>query len=76
MNVKIASYHMIKVINKAKLPREPDDCSKEHLYAMCDKIINEEVIDQKAHRWLGYIQGCCCSFGIPLAKLKEINHIS
>lgn len=33
------------------------DASKEHLHAMLDKIESGEVSGDKAHRWLGYIQG-------------------
>ena len=33
------------------------DASKEHLHEMLDKIESGEVSGDKAHRWLGYIQG-------------------
>lgn len=33
------------------------DASREHLHAMLDKLESGEVSGDKAHRWLGYIQG-------------------
>lgn len=54
---------------------------KEHLTWMCDRIIGNEldterqrVEGEKAHRWIGWIQGCLYMNGIvTLDEMKELN---
>ena len=36
--------------------------SAQHCIDMCDRIINGDVSGEKAHRWLGWLQGCMCCF--------------
>lgn len=48
--------------------------SIEHLLEMITAIESGEVVGEKAHRWLGWIQGVvCCRGGALLEELKEIN---
>lgn len=60
MDVKIAANKMRDMINDSFLSEadEGDASSKAHLLGMCRKIEEGEVTGEKAHRWLGWIQGC------------------
>lgn len=50
------------------------DLSVGHILTMCDMIICGEVSDEKAHRWLGWIQACMCHGQVAtLKELKQIN---
>lgn len=52
----------------------PEACRPEHLYSMLDKMDSGEVAGEKAHRWLGWIQGVVCMYGVSsLERMKEIN---
>ena len=45
-----------------------------HLLWMCDEILNGNVTDEKAHRWLGFIQGVLwddCAYTI--SQMKDHN---
>jgi len=47
-----------------------------HLITMCEKIptIVDEGRLEKAHRWLGFVQGCLWVFGLKLIdEMKEDN---
>lgn len=45
-----------------------------HLFDMIAAIENKEVTGEKAHRWLGWIQGVvCCRGGASLDEMKEVN---
>ena len=51
-----------------------DAFNKQHLLLMICKIEDEEVSGEKAHRWIGYIQGVIVShFGATLEEIKELN---
>jgi hypothetical protein len=77
MNIKIAAMNMVKHIDNSDLPDMNQSFGKNHMYDMVDKIITDEVSGEKAHRWLGYIQGCVCvSGGATLDQLKQVNEIS
>ena len=46
-----------------------------HLLDMIAAIEDGKVTGEKAHRWLGWIQGVvCCRGGATLEEMKEINH--
>lgn len=48
--------------------------SVEHLSDMLDKIESGEVAGEKAHRWLGWVQGVvCCRGGATLEEMKAVN---
>lgn len=48
--------------------------SIEHLFEMIEAIESGEVSGEKAHRWLGWIQGVvCCRGNATLEELKSIN---
>lgn len=45
-----------------------------HLKYMCEKILNDEIQGEKAHRWLGFIQGVFWILGdYSLNELKSDN---
>lgn len=45
-----------------------------HLWEMCDKIQDGRVEGEKAHRWLGYIQGVLVSHQVgTLEEMKLMN---
>lgn len=47
---------------------------KAHLIFMLNSIIDGEVKDDKAHRWIGYVQGCLVfSDTSTVEEMKEIN---
>lgn len=51
-----------------------DETSIQHLLYMLDKIESGEVSGEKAHRWLGWVQGVvCCRGGATLDEMKAVN---
>jgi len=79
MHLKTAALQCKKVIkdNKHKWNTNNFDVSAEHCLDMCDKIIEGEVLREKGHRWLGWLQGCMCAFNVAsLKELKNINYES
>jgi len=47
---------------------------KTHLIYMCSKIMLGEVEGEKAHRWIGWIQGCLYMSGVTsLDEMKSMN---
>lgn len=76
MDIKTAAAKTKELINGAWiLPATDPEYGKNHLHEMADKIISGEITDEKAHRWLGWMQGCICAGGgATLQTLKEINH--
>lgn len=75
MDIIEATRMTIPFITKATLlPDVHPEYGKDHLYCMCDKIVAGEVTEEKAHRWLGWVQGCICvGGGAGLDSLKQIN---
>ena len=77
MDVKRAAEAMEPLILAANgLPEKHPEYGRDHLIDMCIKIRMEVVTDEKAHRWLGWIQGCVCvggGGGANLESLKLIN---
>lgn len=77
MNIKHAANIMRDLINKSWNLEESgdnDSSSKSHLLGMCRKIEIGAVSGDKAHRWLGWIQGCVyIGCGGTLDDMKRIN---
>ena len=48
-----------------------------HLLEMLSRIESGEITGEKAHRWLGWVQGAICARGAgSLEEFKTINHQS
>lgn len=74
MNIRTAALQMVPLIRQASLPEEHGEYGKDHLGDMVRKIDREQVTGEKAHRWLGYIQGVLVSSGsATLDQVKEAN---
>ena len=74
MKVKLAANKMRLFILKSKLPDHHKEYGKDHLLDMVLRILNNEVTGKKAHRWLGWIQGCVCvGKGATLEEMKLVN---
>lgn len=76
MNVLCAAHEMhILVLHKDGYWCKEGPLSREHILYMIRQIEWRKVIDEKAHRWMGWIQAACCNAGIvSLEQLKDINH--
>ena len=74
MNTKIAAHDLWKLVDKSALPDKHDEYGKDHLKYMLNRIMIGVVEDEKAHRWLGWVQGCICvGGGATLEEMKKIN---
>jgi len=74
MDVKIAADQLWDSINSSSLPYEHAEYGKDHLRWMILEIKFGAVEGEKAHRWLGWIQGCVCvGGGATLEEMKQIN---
>lgn len=74
MDVKIAARETGKLIELTTLPILQEEYGKAHLCWMMDKITGGEVIGEKAHRWLGYLQcAVVIGGGATLEQVKMIN---
>jgi len=74
MDVKIAAQKTGKLIDSTSLPLLDAEYGKRHLHDMVDKIIRGEISGEKAHRWLGYLQGAVVvGGGADLEQVKMIN---
>ena len=72
--IKTALQLIIPYIEKSNLPTDNSDYGKKHLLSMIDKMMSGEVSSYKAHRWLGYIQGClCASNSATVAEMRAVN---
>ena len=73
MNIKTAATNMKPKIINSILPDQHPEYGKDHLLDMVKKIETAEISGAKAHRWLGWIQGCVCmGDGATLKELKQI----
>lgn len=76
MNLKRAALNMIRPVKNSGLPDIDPQCGKDHMLYMIEQIASGEVTEEKAHRWLGYIQGCVVSHdGATLEEVKNINKL-
>lgn len=74
MDTKIAADKMWEMVERSNLPNEHAEYGKDHLRYMLDKLISGEITGEKAHRWIGWVQGCVCvGKGADLESLKKIN---
>jgi len=85
MDIKVAATAMRPFVEKCKISKEDLQMDKHsasgnnptgihHLLFMIKQIESGEVSGEKAHRWLGWIQGVvCCRGGATLEEMKAIN---
>jgi len=74
MDIKTAAENMWAPIHLSELPEDHEAYGKAHLRAMLAMMITGQIGGEKAHRWLGWIQGCVCvGGGATLEDMKEIN---
>jgi hypothetical protein len=78
MDIKTAATAMRPFVERTKLMSSAvyggDATSIKHLEEMIEKIESGEVSGEKAHRWLGWLQGVvCCRGGATLEEMKAIN---
>ena len=78
MHIKNAAIETAKLIDQCNaLSDDNPETGKAHLHEMAQKIVNGEVLGEKAHRWLGWLQACICiGGGATLEQLKLINYES
>lgn len=65
-----------KLIEESNTYAEEDQLGvgTDHAIWMLEQIINGEVRDSRAHRWLGYAQGLAVVYACAtLDEVKEIN---
>ena len=74
MDIKIAAKNMLDFIDMADLPEYDPAFGRTHLYYMAYSIVDGQITGEKAHRWLGWIQGCLCMSGcVSLEEMKQNN---
>jgi len=74
MDTKKAADQLWASVNASDLPDEHPEYGKDHLRVMLIKLVAEEITGEKAHRWIGWIQGCICvGGGATLEEMKQIN---
>ena len=74
MDIKAVADNMWDSVNASNLPDEHAEYGKDHLRDMLRKLVSGEVSEEKAHRWIGWIQGCVCvGKGSTLKEMKRIN---
>ena len=74
MNIKTAAHFTRMRIDATKVPQDNDEYGKSHLHYMVDQIVHGKVTGEKAHRWLGFLQGVIvANGGATLEQVKQIN---
>ena len=74
MDIKTAADNMYSLVQNSNLPENHESYGKNHLKVMLAMLVSEEITDEKAHRWIGWIQGCVCvGEGGTLDDIKNIN---
>jgi len=74
MDISVAANNLRKLVEASNLPEFQDEYGKDHLIYMIDKLVSGEIVAEKSHRWLGWIQGCICvGNGGSLETMKRIN---
>lgn len=75
MNIVKAAKSMRRIIYRTPIGfNHTDGCERSHLLYMCNTIMKKKVVGEKAHRWVGWIQGVCTSVGITsLSQCKRVN---
>lgn len=73
MDIKKAALELRKKL-PVKAERDPHGKSNEHLAWMLEGIATGYIQFEKAHRWLGYVQGAMVTKGAAeLDDMKQIN---
>lgn len=74
--VKVISG-LSKIIEDAPetfLPLPGTRCDREHLHWMLDQINEGKVYGEKAHHWIGYVQGVLVSRHVTtVEEMKDLN---
>jgi hypothetical protein len=74
MDTRIAADELWALVHRSELPEEHEGYGKNHLRAMLALLAAAEITGDKAHRWVGWIQGCLCvGKGGTLKEFKDIN---
>lgn len=80
MDVKETAAECRKIMygrgNEWKTTTETNEFALSYIHCidMCDMIMDGHIIDEKAHRWIGWLQACLCVNGFAtLEELKAIN---
>jgi hypothetical protein len=77
MDIKTVADNMWSLVQNSNLPEKHESYGKDHLRAMLAILVSEEITDEKAHRWIGWIQGCVCvGEGGTLKDMKKINKLA
>ena len=77
MNTMIAARDLWDLVDRSALPDKHDEYGKDHLKYMLDKLMTGEIFGEKAHRWIGWVQGCICmGGGATLEEMKRINKMA
>lgn len=75
MNTKAIAWELLKHFGtKALAERHPEGDTEAHLVWMLKGLISGYVEHEKAHRWLGYVQGfMVCRGLLSLNEAKDMN---
>jgi len=74
MDPAVAAEQMWASVNASDLPDEHPEYGKDHLRWMIEQVALRKITGEKAHRWIGWIQGCVCvGNGATLEEMKLIN---
>ncbi len=74
MKIHKVAEGMFEIVGKTDLSGVPGCCCRAHLQGMLMKIMCDDVTGEKAHRWLGYVQGVVAlREGATLEELKDLN---
>jgi hypothetical protein len=74
MNIKTAATLMWAPVALSNLPDEHPEHGKDHLRYMLSELVEGKITGEKAHRWLGWVQGCVCvGGGTTLEEMRRIN---
>ncbi len=71
--IKVANK-TLSLVEKSYLIEDHPEYGKNHLRWMIEEITQDRIAGEKAHRWIGWIQGVVCiGGGATLEELKKIN---
>lgn len=74
MNIRSIAAACRIYIDKSNAPEHNDDFGKDHMRDMIHAIESGIVSGEKAHRWLGYLQGVLVATGgCTLQEMKDLN---
>jgi hypothetical protein len=77
MNIEEAAEAMVPLIMDMAENEDNPKADKGHLIYMAYCIIDGKVVGEKAHRWLGYIQGVMvCRYETTVEEMKQLNKAS